>query len=143
MASGRQLAKENLKKFETWVEERQAANDWTSYLRGNQLNRTEIARECAFAASVLRQNPAVKSALDSLESDLRQQGLIQHEIQDPAERSAQRRALQASGRDKERIKSLEEQNAALKAEVDALKQTLKRYELFDQHLAQTGRIIKP
>lgn len=69
--SGAQLGATNLSKFNSWVAERKTANDWQDYIRRGLLNRSEIAAECDFALSVFRQNPAVKTALDDLETELR------------------------------------------------------------------------
>ena len=67
MRSGQQIAKANLVKFQSWIVEREQVNDWHDYLRGEKLNRSESAAECGFALSVLRQNPAVRNALEVLE----------------------------------------------------------------------------
>ena len=76
MASGQQIAAANIKKFKDWIKERKAAEDWKDYLRGRQLNRTDIAKECGFATSVLRQNPTVKGDLEALEKELADSGII-------------------------------------------------------------------
>ena len=74
--SGQQIAQENLQCSREWVKERHKANDWSDYARRDQLSRSEIAQECGFALSVLRQNPAVKSDLASLEERLRTQPIL-------------------------------------------------------------------
>lgn len=43
--SGQQLGKDNLCKFQSWIAERENTNDWHDYLRGDKLNRSEIANE--------------------------------------------------------------------------------------------------
>lgn len=70
MANGQQLAAANLERFESWSAEREVTGDWAEYIRQGQLNRTEGDVECGFAKSVLRQNPAVKAALEELGSAL-------------------------------------------------------------------------
>lgn len=72
--SGQQLAASNLQRFLTWIEERDVVNDWSVYIRQGKLNRSEIASECGFALSVVRQNPAVKTAMEALEERLRVSG---------------------------------------------------------------------
>ena len=143
MPSGKQLAQENLKKFQAWVSERKSANDWKDYIHRNQLNRAEIARECMFATSVLRQNPAIRDALAELENELVHEGILEPSFDEAAEKAADQRLNLTISRYKKRIKALEEQNSMLKARVAALEETLKRYELLDQHLCETGRIVKP
>ncbi|RTL53142.1 MAG: hypothetical protein EKK46_09390 [Rhodocyclaceae bacterium] len=77
--SGQQIAANNLQKFFAWIAERDATNDWTDYIRQGKLNRSELAAECGFALSVVRQNPAVKSALEALEARLLSTGILQPE----------------------------------------------------------------
>lgn len=143
MANGQQMAKENVRKFEAWVSERTAACDWQEYLRGNLLNRTEIARECGFAVSALRQNPTIQASLQALEEKLRESGVLHASRKAAALRASEVRAARAASREQSRIKALEEQNAAQKAQILALEQSLKRYKLFEQHLQETGRALKP
>lgn len=148
--SGQQIAKDNLLKFHSWIAEREAANDWHDYLRGDKLNRSEIASECGFALSVLRQNPAVKEALHALEARLEILGATlslgpnprssDREASD-AEKVIDQRIMAAKGRAEARVKALEEQNAALKAEVAELRERLRRFEHLDDHLGRTGRLL--
>lgn len=143
--SGRTQAVANLQRFNAWVSERTTANDWADYLRGDKLNRSEIAAECNFALSVVRQNPAVKAALEGLEARLRESGVTKQSIA-PADESTFRatdlRILDSKSSAERRVKAVEEQNAALKAEVNDLKQQLKQYKFLDEHLATTGRMLR-
>lgn len=151
MANGQQLAAENLKRFESWSAEREAAGDWADYIRQGQLNRTEVAAECGFAKSVLRQNPSVKVALEALEACLRARGTLPpakgekspQTRDEEASASVERRIVTLNNRSEQRVKALEEQNAALRAEVLELREQLKRYQMIDDHLAQTGRMVRP
>lgn len=147
--SGQQIAKANLKKFQQWVIQRDLSNDWHSYLRGDKLNRSEIASECCFALSVLRQNPAVKDALESLENRLRESGIIvevrQNDISiepsESAELTVDKRATAEKAVLDARIKQLEEQNASLRAEVHNLRDQIVRFKHLDDHLSKTGRLL--
>lgn len=144
--SGRTQALANLQRFNAWVTERTVENDWADYLRGDKLNRSEIAAECNFALSVVRQNPAVKAALEGLEARLRESGVTKQSIA-PADEATVRatdlRILASKSSAERRVKAVEEQNAALKAELNDLKQQLKQYKFLDEHLATTGRILRP
>lgn len=147
--SGRDIAVNNAQQFTQWIEEREAAQDWRDYLRAGKLNRSEIAAECGFALSVVRQNPAVKLALEALEERLRAAGTLPDEsgagsdsrrlAQEATSRSVDRRLLAAKGQAEQRVKALEEQNAALRAEVCDLREQLTRYRHLDEHLVKTGR----
>ena len=151
--SGKQMAAVNLQRFNEWIVEREAAADWSDYIRNGKLNRSEIATECGFALSVVRQNPAVKAALETLESRLQLAGILQHTKADfkvdrentdiATTQAAEMRILAAKSVAERRVKSVEEQNAALKAEVNDLKQQLKQYKFLGDHLAATGRILRP
>ena len=149
--SGREIAANNLQKFLAWTSERDAAADWQDYLRQGKLNRTELATECGFALAVLRQNPAVKSALESLEARLLVTGILQP-IQtsptasidagaDATSQSIDKRIMAAKAKAEQRVKQLEEQNAALKAEVRDLRDQIKTYRHLDEHLCSTGRLL--
>lgn len=65
----------NLQKFEAWIKNRDAANDWADYIRGGKLNRTEVASECGFGMPAFQQNPAISQALVALEARLQVSGL--------------------------------------------------------------------
>lgn len=156
--SGKQIAVLNLKRFEAWVAERDRAGDWRSYVRGNRLNRTDIALDCGFAKSVLRQNPSVGLLLASIEERLAKDGVLSplsasddaHEkLRRPSQsegdaRAAQvtlARAMAAKTAAERRAKGLEEQNAALRAEVRELRASLNQHRLMEEHLALTGRLL--
>lgn len=155
--SGAQIGASNLAKFNSWVMDRKAANDWPDYIRRGLLNRSEIAAECGFALSVLRQNPAVRTALDSLEAELRLEGILRLAesanrvgFQDESgvqPRSAstihafEARLASAAALAEKRLKQAEEQNASLRAEIVSLKQKLRQYALLQEHLEQTGRLL--
>ena len=145
MPSGQQLSVLNSQRFNAWVDERLWSKDWGQYIYRNQLNRSILARECGFAKSVLRQNPAIKKALQELEENLINMGIL-------AKVSSKKKAkvntktntiVVSSSKDKHRIKELEELNALLSSEILELKETMKRYKIFDEHLSNTGRMIIP
>ena len=151
--SGRDIGAHNLIRFSLWVAECEAAGDWPDYIRGDKLNRSEIAAECGFALSVVRQNPAIKEALAALEARLEASGLfgLSKVAQNPstghvAEASrlaVDGRILAAKGKAEQRVKVLEEQNAALRAEARDLREKLTRFSHLDAHLCATGRLLPP
>lgn len=137
--SGQQKADQNLATFLSWVASKSDADFRDMVLRG-QLNRKEIARECGFAKSVLLQNPRVKESLRSLEAQLRERDILPP-VADPTTPSP---AIDApnprAAADKARLKRLEAENAALRAEVMELRGQLQRYRLMDDVLSTTGRL---
>ena len=148
--SGQQIAQDNLLKFQSWIAEREAANDWQDYLHGDKLNRSEIAAECGFGLSAMRQNPAVKSALEALESRLATLGITYAKETAPdasseaaaaSEKVIDKRIMAAKGKAEARVKALEEQNASLKTEVASLRERLRRFQHMDDPLGRTGRLL--
>lgn len=154
--SGRQIAEQNVELIQAWIKARDEAGDWADYVRANQLNRTEVARECGFAKSALQQNPIIKQLLASLEERLQQDGVLFGQAQDsgmgmghvqksadPDSEIALNMAMRAKAVAQQRVKTVEEQNATLRAEIKELKDRLRKSSLVDQHLAQTGRLLTP
>jgi hypothetical protein len=148
---GRQGGANNLKAFQEWVSERDRAADWADYVRRGQLNRSEIARECGFALSSFRSNSGLKSTLDDVEAKLQCSGALaaSKSAQHVAERNPDSRASEAvdhrimiaKNQADQRVKALEEQNAALRAEVRDLREQLKSLKHLDEHLCRTGRLL--
>lgn len=148
--SGQGLGKENLQAFLAWVNERDAAGDWLDYIFRGKLNRSELASECGFALSVVRQNPAVKAALEALEYRLKDSGIlsvtsrsteIPGELAEASSQAIDKRIMAAKSKAEERVKALEEQNAGLRAEISSLRNQLARFQHLDEHLGRTGRLL--
>lgn len=113
-------------------------------MRG-QLNRMEIAKETGFAKSVLTQNPRVRECLQELENRLRAEGILPPLAErsaaiEPASAVSADAANPRAAADKARLKRLESENAALKAELMGLRTQLQRYATMDAVLAATGRL---
>jgi len=141
MASGQQRSEENLATFLSWMASKTDADFREMTARG-QLSRQEISRECGFARSVFAQNPRVKGALRELEDGLRERGVLPAAA-DPAELPALPPPQATSGRgvaDQARLKRLESENAALRAEITKLRDDLEHFRLMESLLAETGRL---
>ena len=110
-----------------------------------KLKRSEIATECGFGKSALTQNPAIRSALENLESELRAAGILPSLLgslpagqrPEPALRDTEAKQRHQDG---QRLNSLEQENAALRAELQAAKQMLGRHALITEFLEETGRM---
>ncbi len=143
MASGRQVAEENVQTFAAWVATKSDA-DYRAMVSRGVLSRTEIAKECGFAKSALVQNPRIKALLHGLEDELRQRGILPPSVErDPetpeAPLTREPGGLRAAA-DAERLRRLEQENAALKAEVAELKRTVEKFSVLSDALALTGRL---
>ncbi|WP_296871819.1 VPA1267 family protein [Tibeticola sp.] len=143
MASGQQVAEENVRRFTAWVASK-TDDDFRSMVLRGVLSRTDIAAECGFAKSVLSQNPRIRDSLKDLEAGLRERGVLPKPAAEPAGGPVEPRTRQAEGvgslRDAERLKRLEQENAGLRAELAEVKRALSRYAVLQEALAETGRL---
>lgn len=143
MASGRQIADQNVATFEAWIASK-TDYEFRAMVSRGVLSRTEVAKECGFAKSALDQNPRIKGALRNLEDGLRLRGVLPPAVErDPDAPSAP--LMREPGRlraveDAERLRRLEQENAALKAEVAELKRTVEKFSVLRDALAMTGRL---
>lgn len=63
MASGKDKARLNLAAFQRWVAT-QTDEDFQQIVHRGQLNRGEVTKAIGIRKSALRQNPAIKKALE-------------------------------------------------------------------------------
>ncbi|OYW17111.1 MAG: hypothetical protein B7Z52_07305 [Burkholderiales bacterium 12-64-5] len=141
-ASGQQLADENVRLFAAWQAEKSDADYREMVIRGG-LSRTEIAKECGFAKSVLAQNPRVKEALHVLETALRARGVLapMTVASGTGGAPAVSSGSATGGRmDQERLRRLEQENALLRAEVAELRSVLSKQLVLKEALALSGRL---
>jgi hypothetical protein len=114
MASGKQIAEQNLQIFQAWLASK-TDSDFRQMVSRGVLSRKEIANECGFAKSALDQNPRIKAALKAAENGLRERGILpaleeKPPIDDaapPMREAGQTRAV----RDAERLRRLEQEGA--------------------------------
>ncbi len=143
MASGQQIAEQNLAAFIAWSVSK-SDDDFREYVHRDKLKRSEIAAECGFGKSALVQNPSIKSALEVLEERLRGAGVlpplvadIQLLQEDPPMRDREAKQRRHDG---QRLNSLEQENAALRAELAEAKAMLKQFSLLSAFMQETGRL---
>lgn len=143
MSSGRQLAEQNVQTFAAWVASK-TDDDFRALANRGVLSRTEIAKECGFGKPALNQNPRIKAALRDLEDGLRERGVLPPVLERYPEATPaplmREPGGQRAAQDAERLRRLEQENAALKAEVAELKRAVEKYAVLREALAQTGRI---
>lgn len=153
MTSKAELGIQAVSRFDSWIAERDRAADWVGYVRGGRINRSEVAKECNFGRSAWQQNEGLANALKALEARLLESGILEGRALDfdglseevKAEIGAAddraNRAMAGRGALQKRVKTLEEQNAALRAENRDLVDRLRRSAFGEQHLAETGRML--
>ncbi len=146
MLNGPQSGEENCKKLCAWIKERWACKDWQTYSRGGKLNRSEIAKECAFARSVFVQNPKVGRLLADLEATLREQDILAPVAVAPdatASGIATRIDALKLVEHARRVEQLEMDKASLLAEVAELKRSVKQHDIWERYMQETGRVLRP
>lgn len=143
MASGQQIAEQNVKTFATWMASK-TDDDYRAMASRGVLSRKEIATECGFAKSALDQNPRIKASLRELEEALRARGVLPPVVEKLPEDAA-KPLMREPGRlrgalDAERLRRLETDNASLKAENAELKRSLEKHAILSEALSLTGRL---
>lgn len=144
MMNGVQAGEENVQTFASWIAAKTDPELRAMTVRG-VLSRTEIAKECGFARSVLSQNPRVNAMLASLETALRERGLLPPPVEQAGKDAVHGAtiligATSSAHLDVERLRRLEQENAGLRAELSELKHQLKRFAVLQEVLAETGRL---
>lgn len=141
MANGQQVAEQNLAAFISWAASK-SDDDFREYTHRGKLKRAEIASECGFGKSALVQNPAIRSALETLEDNLRSRGTLPPLASLLSESTPPMRDREAKQRrqDAQRVNSLEQENAALRTELTQAKTMLERYKLLSSFMEETGRL---
>lgn len=143
MPNGQQVGCENFNAFMAWKISK-SDHDFKQLERRGILNRTEIHKECGFSRSVLTSNPDIKAALEALEDELRERKILPPKAEKdelfgvgaPTRQPGTNKALV----DAERLKRLEQENAALRNELCEVKRQLQKYTTLQQALSLTGRL---
>ena len=141
MANGQQKALANLEAFQTW-QATQTDDDYKQIIFDGKLNRGEVAKAVGCGKSALRQNPALKNALEKLELDLRAKGVlppIKSLAQDKQTQTKQYdNTINRKALDSKRLSTLEAENIELKAKVRELECKLERFGELSETLAEMG-----
>ncbi|PPK50117.1 VPA1267 family protein [Marinobacter persicus] len=141
MSNGQERARQNLSAFQSWVAT-QTDDDFKQIIFRGQLNRGEVAKAIGIGKSALRQNPAIKSALENLEQSLRDRGVLpEFTATAQAQRSEPKRydpSVNQRAMESRRLSVLEQENIELKARVATLEAKLKRYGELSEVLTEFG-----
>ena len=141
MSNGQERARQNLSAFQSWVAT-QTDDDFKQIIFRGQLNRGEVAKAIGIGKSALRQNPAIKTALDNLEQNLRDRGVLPELTETAqAQRSEPKRydpSVNQRAMESRRLSVLEQENIELKARVATLEAKLKRYGELSEVLTELG-----
>ena len=141
MSNGQERARQNLSAFQSWVAT-QTDEDFKQIVFRGQLNRGEVAKAIGIGKSALRQNPAIKTALENLEQNLRDRGVLPELTETAqAQRSEPKRydpSVNQRAMESRRLSVLEQENIELKARVATLEAKLKRYGELSEVLTEFG-----
>ena len=139
--NGHQIAEENYQKFLSWMNNK-TNEDFKQRVYRGQLSRKEIAAECGFGKSAINQNPRIKHALLVLEDNLRKQKILPEKIAKKADERPPDRDIEktTNKRNNARLSRLEQENIALRAEIQHYKEILKRYQLLEEVMTESGRM---
>lgn len=141
MSNGQERARQNLGAFQSWVAT-QTDDDFKQIIFRGQLNRGEVAKAIGIGKSALRQNPAIKTALENLEQSLRDRGVLPELTETAqAQRSEPKRydpSVNQRAMESRRLSVLEQENIELKARVTTLEAKLKRYGELSEVLTEFG-----
>lgn len=139
--NGAQKAQQNLTAFQGWAAT-QTDDDFKQIIHRGQLNRGEVAKAIGIGKSALRQNPAIKEALETLEQELRDRGALPRLIETAQEHRSAPKLYDASANkrplESKRLSVLEQENIELKARVATLEARLKRYGELSEVLTEFG-----
>jgi hypothetical protein len=100
-------------------------------MRGGEINRSAIALACGFDRQVLYKNPAAKALLDAA---------VERLDTGDAKEDEPKPEVKSDRRDR-RIMTLEQQNAALRAENAGLREKLRRLDHVENIMMTTGRQV--
>lgn len=141
MANGQQRAQQNLDAFVQW-QATQTDDDLKQITHLGQLNRIEVAKAIGCGKSALTQNPALRTALKTLENSLREKGILP-ELTESAKKSADKpkqydNTANRKTLDSKRLSQLESENIELKAKVKELENKLERFGELSETLFEMG-----
>jgi hypothetical protein len=143
--SVKEIAKESLLKLEAWADERERLGDHANWVYRGGINKVMVAEACGYASTQpFSKNPGVKKRMEAVEKDWLTRGLTSTVKSAPKGQKSGGKS-NPDGDDlndknleeaQRRIKSLEERNAVLTAELRKVKRVT-------EHLDATGRLLPP
>lgn len=126
----------NAQSFLAWEKD---VIDFKPFIHQGVLSVSRVARESGLNRNVFYTNPEIRDVLwPNLLHRLEKEGVLQQRVANPVE--VVMREPKRSGIGDARIKQIQEENEALKAEVSELRKQLERFQGMDEVLHTTGRL---
>ena len=128
--SGADIGAANVQRLKSYLDQL-AASGGKLPSRQGKVNASAVALACGFDRVVLYQNPAAREMLRQAATTLGLDAQV-----------SSRRAVSVDPRDQAILK-LQQENANLKAEVFELRRRLRRLEIIEEVMIETGRRLSP
>ncbi|MET0119251.1 MAG: hypothetical protein ABW090_17665 [Sedimenticola sp.] len=132
----------NYQKFQNWLAEREAQDDWENYLWGGNLNISEMAREIGCNPRALTgQNLKISDSMKELVDNLTERGILQS-----SKAANPRQDMSGAVRDKQLAKlrsennALREANSQLRAKIMDLEAQAEALGILGDIIEETSRI---
>jgi hypothetical protein len=124
---------------ECFLEWQKTVVDFKPFIHQGVLSVQRVARESGLNRNVFYTNPEIRDVLlPNLLHRLEKDGVLKQRVANPVEVAM--REPKRSGIGDARIKQIQEENEALKAEVSELRKQLGRFQGMDEVLHTTGRL---
>jgi len=128
--------KENEEKFLRWMD---SVVDFKPYIRQGELNKSMIAREADLNRDVFYTNDDIETVhFPALIRRLEEEGVLKPRVANPVEGVP--RPPRPNVANETRIKQIQEENEAVKAENRELRKQLEKFKGIDEILHTTGRL---
>ena len=138
-AKGSNGIKDGLLNEQTFVDWLTNVDDFKPYIHQGVLSISRVARECGLNRDVFYTNPEIRdSHWPALNKRLEDEGVLKLRVAKPAE--IVQRQHQRSATSDARIKQIQEENEAVKAENRELRRQLDKFKGIDEILHTTGRL---
>lgn len=135
-SNGVQDGERNTQAFLTWL---RSVKDFKPYIHQGLLSISRVARECGLNRDVFYTNPEIRDVhWPALNERLAHEGVLRPRVANAVE--AVRKAPQRSPTNEARIKQIQEENEAVKAENRELRVQLEKLKGIDEVLQTTGRL---
>jgi len=135
-SNGIKDGQQNTQAFLKWMAD---VEDFKPYIHQGVLSISRVARECGLNRDVFYTNPEIRdSHWPALNKRLEDEGVLKLRVATPAQ--AVPRQHQRSATSDARIKQIQEENEAVKAENRELRKQLDKLKGIDEILHTTGRL---
>jgi hypothetical protein len=133
--NGIQDGQRNVEAFLNWSA---TVKDWKPYVTQGLLSVSRLAKECDLNRNVFYTNPELRDIhLPALVSRLENEGSLRSRVANPVQLTRQKRGGSVSDA---RMKQIQEEAEAVKAENRVLRRQLERLKGIDEILHSTGRV---